>query len=373
MSVIAAFFLVVYFGVSTFLTPYTRQHIPDAIFYKSKNADKPTTVRSTVVKVEGEELLVRLEEGPRMDDHVRIKYVQSMDPKPGDRVLIHVLPGGELSQYTTSHWRVPGIIGLAFLFVLLVFSISGRRGAASLVGLAISIGVIALGLIPAVLNGANAFWASVVSAFIIATLAIMTAHGWRWRTVVSLASIFTILGLTVLLAMLGEKMGYLTGIYDETSALLQIRDMSIDMRGVLIGGIIIATLGVLDDVVTTQTATIDELYKAQPKLTVRKLIRHGLSVGNEHVVALVNTLALAYVGVSLPIILSIVVNMNYNNSLLFLFNSEFIAQEIIRTLVSGMALVAAVPLSTVVAAVLIKHQSEIFAKLKIARRKKRRT
>src|SRR5690606_30788086 len=145
----------------------------------------------------------------------------------------------------------------------------------------------------------------------------------------------------------------------------------IDVRGLLIGGIIIATLGVLDDVVTTQTATIDELHKANPRLSFWQLVQRGYAVGTEHVIALVNTLALAYVGVSLPMVLSITLS-SQSQSLLSILNSEFIAQEIVRTLVSSIALVLAVPLSTVVAAVCIARPSRLFAILAVVNKTKRR-
>lgn len=370
--VAAIIFAGIYSVVSQFVTPfrdYTKQR---SEFYVSKNAGKPTSLRATVVKGGDKEATVRIEEGPREGQEIKVKLV-NMNTSSGDRVLLSVAGDGEISQYTAAFWRIPGLLALVFIFILAVFIVSGRRGLASLGGLFISIGVIVFGLIPAILQGANAFIASVVTAFAIAAFAILTAHGWRWRTVVSLVSIFSILALTVLLALLGEHMGNLTGIYDETSALLQIHSTTIDMRGILVGGIIIATLGVLDDVITTQTATIDELHKANKSLPFRELFRRGQSVGNEHVIALVNTLALAYVGVSLPMILSITLNMSDNNPLLMIFNSEYIAQEIVRTLVSSIALVVAIPVSTAIAALLIRHKTRIFAILKGAKQTKRRT
>lgn len=372
-GVLAVVFVVIVAGVSAFVSPYQKQNIRNTEFYVAKNANQPTNIRSTVIKTTDDSATVRIEEGPRMDDLVSVKLAGQKSAQPGDRLLLSVLSDGSISDYATAFWRIPGMVALALLFIVVVFLVSGRRGMASLVGLAISIGVIIFGLLPAILAGANAFWASVGAAFVIAALSVVTAHGVKWRTIISLLSIFAILALAIGLAILGEHMGNLTGIYDEASALLQIHDGTIDMRGILIGGIIIATLGVLDDVVTTQTATIDELQKAQPKLTVIDLIKHGMSVGNEHVVALVNTLALAYVGVSLPTILSLIANSSQDTSMLMIVNSEFIAQEVVRTLVSGMALVAAVPIATIVAAIMINRKPQIFATIATVSRKKRRT
>lgn len=128
------------------------------------------------------------------------------------------------------------------------------------------------------------------------------------------------------------------------------------MRGVLIGSVLIATLGGLDDVVTTQVATVDELMNANTDQTNREVYRRALSVGGEHIAAVINTLALAYVGVALPTLLAMAVyySSQSGHSLVAFFNSEFIAQEVIRTSVSSIGLIAAVPLSTYLAVMILK-------------------
>ncbi|NLA42797.1 YibE/F family protein [Candidatus Saccharibacteria bacterium] len=352
-----------------YATPYNHVIDKKPIFYIPEKVQKHTHARATVESVEGDKIKVKINDGYRKGDTVEISRAGGKDPKPGDRILIGVSKSDGPAKYMTDFWRLPGVLVLAALFIWLVIVVGGKQGLMSMMGLLISIVVIGVGLVPAVLNGANAFWASVVAAFVIAILAILTAHGWRWRTIVSLISIFLILALAVGFALLGGWLGSLTGIYDDTSVMLHIYDRSIDMRGVLVGGIIIATLGVLDDIVTAQTAAIDEIHKAQPKLNYRQLFSHGQSVGREHVAALVNTLALAYVGVSLPVVLSMVANFDQSRSILMLFNSEFLSQEIVRTLVSSMALVVAVPASTAMAALLILRKDKIFAILKPNKRK----
>lgn len=346
-----------------FVSPYDTSIDKTESFYVSENAPSRTSARATVVAIEGGKGSVKIEDGARRGLIVDVTFI-SVRPTPGDRVLVDMDRSGLTNGYATEFWRIPGIALLTFLFILLVVIVGGKQGLMSIVGLATSVLVIAAGLIPAVLNGVNAFWACVAAAFAIAIISVVVAHGWRWRTGVSLLSILFILCVAVGFALLGGWLGHLTGIYDETSSLLATTESAIDLRGVLVGGIIIATLGVLDDIVTAQTAAIDELHKAQPKLTFSQLFTHGRSVGREHVASLVNTLALAYIGVSLPIVLSMVLNFDPTRSILLLFNSEFISQEIIRTLVSSMALVIAVPAATAIGAFLILHKNQIFATLK---------
>ena len=363
-GVVALLLLFVWF----FITPYNHgvERQRQGTFYASENEVKYTAVRAKVLSVDGKRGQVRVEDGVRKDAVIDVRFWQ-IEPSVGDRVLVDVERGGTVSDAATNFWRIPGIVLLAILFVVLIVVVAGRQGVMSIVGLLVSVGVIAFGLIPAVLNGVSAFWASVASAFVIALVSVVVSHGWRWRTAVSLVSILLVLSLAVLLALLGGWMGHLTGIYDEVSAALAFTaETSIDMRGVLVGGIIIATLGVLDDIITAQTAAIDELHKAQPKLTFTQLFLHGRSIGREHVAALVNTLALAYIGVALPLVLSLVLNFDSTRSIWLLFNSEFIAQEVVRTLVSSMALVLAIPVSTAIAAWAILHKQQIFATLKMS-------
>ena len=118
----------------------------------------------------------------------------------------------------------------------------------------------------------------------------------------------------------------------------------VNLRGLLLGGMIIGCLGVLDDITTAQTAAVDEIRKANPNLTSKQLLQSGLSVGREHIASLINTLALAYAGASLPLLLLFQTNETF--PLWVTLNSEFLAEEIVRTLVGSTTLLLAVPIST---------------------------
>lgn len=351
----------VWFG--QIVSPYKERRQVDHAFYAVASGDQNVVLRAVVQSVSSGEARVTLQDGPQQGQDVTVKN-SITNAQPGQVILVAARPDGSASSYAFSEWRIPGLLLLLGLFLALVFLVIGRRGIASVAGLFVSIIVITTGLIPAIMQGVNAFYASVIAAFVIATLSIIVAHGWRWRSVVSLMSIYIVLLLTVGLALLGGAVAYLTGVYDDTSAILRVQHIAIDLRGVLTGGIVIATLGVLDDVITAQTAAVDEIHNANPKLSIKELYRRGHSVGSEHVISLVNTLALAYAGASLPVVLAIIANANTYSSALLIFNAEFIAQEIVRTLVSSMALVAAVPIATLVAAVAIKKKRVIFAIIK---------
>ena len=132
---------------------------------------------------------------------------------------------------------------------------------------------------------------------------------------------------------------------------------NINFKGLLLGGIIIGTLGVLDDITTSLSATIEEIKKANPKYTFWELVKSGLRVGSEHISSLVNTLVLAYAGVSLPLFLFLILNP-MQHPLWTILNSEIIVEEIVRTLAGSIGLILAVPITTLLAAWLNTTKSQ---------------
>ena len=122
--------------------------------------------------------------------------------------------------------------------------------------------------------------------------------------------------------------------------------MQINLRGLLLGGMIIGALGVLDDLVTTQASAVFELHHANETFGFRELFRSAMRIGQDHVAATVNTLVLAYAGASLPMLLLFSLGRGEFGTLV---NFEFVASEIVRTLVGSLGLITAVPLTTVIA------------------------
>jgi uncharacterized membrane protein len=147
----------------------------------------------------------------------------------------------------------------------------------------------------------------------------------------------------------------LSGFGAEEAGFLQVAGVQLDTRGLLLAGIIIGTLGALDDIAIGQASTISELAKANPSLTWRALFTHGMTVGRDHIAAMVNTLLLAYVGAALPLVLMFTV---FAEPLGFTINREIIAEEIVRTLVGSLGLLAGVPLTSVIAAYAARRSGE---------------
>ena len=353
--------LIVAACLAAWLTPYrASSETPFAVEEQTYGS----FVRAEVTKLSGDSGQARILDGEQVNQRVEVRFYNDQ-PRVGSVVLIPEQTQVDEASTVTDVWRMPALIALVAAMIVLVVIIGGRQGALSVIGLGISIAVVAGYLIPQVLAGHSALVVSCIAAFAIATISILVAHALRWRTVISLLSIYTVLGCVVLFAVFAGWYTSLTGIYDETSSLLGIgAARSVDMYGILIGGIIIATLGVLDDVVTTQVAAVDELQKLKPRASWRELFTRGMSVGREHLSALVNTLALAYVGVALPTILILSPSVSTREQGLLNLNYEYIAIEVVRTVVSSIGIIFAIPLSTALAAVLVGKKRQVLGILK---------
>jgi uncharacterized membrane protein len=257
-------------------------------------------------------------------------------------------PTGEL-YYITDQYRITPMFILFGLFFVLVVIFGRLKGVLSILGLLLSLVILSNYVVPQILAGANPLTTSLIGALAIAVLSIYLAHGLSKRTTIALASTVITLCIAAVLSLIYVELTSLTGTGSEEAIFLRMGPLgSIDLRGLLLGGIIIGTLGILDDITISQTSVIVELKNANSKLHWKKLFSGGIAVGRDHVSSLVNTLALAYVGASFPLLLLFSFSKDIPSWLTI--NSEFIAEEMVRTLVGSTALILAVPISTFLAA-----------------------
>jgi uncharacterized membrane protein len=269
--------------------------------------------------------------------------------KIGDTIVISkTMINGEPAYYVEDSYRLPKVLAAVLVFLLVVLAFSRWRGVLSLLGLAISIAVIVKYVAPQILAGHSPLAVGLAAAAAIALASLYLAHGFNRRTTIALISTFITLGISVGVAVLFVTMTRLFGYGSEESVYLQFGATGhIDLQGLLLAGIILGSLGVLDDITTAQSATVDELKKANPAFSFKELYRSASSVGREHISSLINTLFLAYAGVSLPLFL--LFQTNASQPIWTIINSEFIAEEIIRTLVGSITLIVAVPITTALA------------------------
>ncbi|MFE9996134.1 YibE/F family protein [Streptomyces avermitilis] len=270
----------------------------------------------------------------------------------GEKVVVAYEPSApkNLQYSVTDVERKFPMALLAGIFALAVVVVGRMRGVMALVALAISFMVLTLFILPAILEGSNPLIVAVVGASAIMLIALYMCHGLSART--SVAVLGTLLSL-VLIGLLGSQfIGWaaLTGNTDDNTGLIHGLYPHIDMSGLLLAGVIIGSLGVLDDVTVTQTSAVWELHQANPTMGWRGLYRAGIRIGRDHIASVVNTLVLAYAGAALPLLLLFSIAQS---SVGTVANSELVAEEIVRTLVGSIGLVASVPVTTALAALVV--------------------
>jgi uncharacterized membrane protein len=270
----------------------------------------------------------------------------------GDRVVLSYaadVPEGLAYQFADFQ-RSEAMWLLAGLFVLAVVALGRWKGLRALLGVGVSLVVIVVFLLPALLLGDPPILVALVAASAIAFLALFLAHGFNQRTAVALLGTLIALGLTGGLAVAFVELTRITGLASEEALLLQASSGIIDFQGLLLAGIMIGALGVLDDVTVTQVAAVWELKLADRRFGAWELYRRAVNIGRDHIASVVNTLALAYAGAALPLLLLFT---QAQRSFTSVVTGEAVAVEVVRTLVGSIGLVAAVPITTGIAAVVI--------------------
>ncbi|GGX16478.1 membrane protein [Streptomyces lomondensis] len=277
---------------------------------------------------------------------------QSRQLHEGQEVVVAYEPSAPRDlQYSVTdvNRRLPMGL-LAGIFALAVVVVGRLRGLMALVALAISFLVLNFFILPAILQGSNPLVVAVVGSSAIMLIALYLCHGLSARTSVAVLGTLISLLLIGILGSLFIGWAALTGNTDDNTGLIHGLYPTIDMSGLLLAGVIIGSLGVLDDVTVTQTSAVWELHEANPSMGWRGLYRAGIRIGRDHIASVVNTLVLAYAGAALPLLLLFSIAQS---SVGTVANSELVAEEIVRTLVGSIGLVASVPVTTALAALVV--------------------
>ncbi|GAU66782.1 hypothetical protein SSP35_03_04300 [Streptomyces sp. NBRC 110611] len=270
----------------------------------------------------------------------------------GQEVVVAYSPKApkELQYSVTDVDRTLPMWVLAAVFAFAVVVVGRLRGVLALVALAASFIVLTLFILPAILQGSNPLLVAVVGGSAIMLIALYMCHGLTARTSVAVLGTLASLLLIGLLGSLFINWALLTGETDDTTSLVHGLYPGLEIRGLLLAGIIIGSLGVLDDVTVTQTAAVWELKEADPSAGRRALYGAAMRIGRDHIASVVNTLVLAYAGAALPLLLLFSIAQS---SVGTVASSEVIAEEIVRTLVGSIGLVASVPLTTLLATLVV--------------------
>ena len=303
-------------------------------------------------------LLVRIAEGEYEGETFNVEYGtrQIRDDmimiKEGERVLVTIssLPDGSRSAYFTDFYRRDSLFVLFGIFCAVSILISGWKGVRSLAGILLSLAIIVLIVLPGIQEGRDPLAVSILGSFLFVGFSLYIIYGWTIKTHSAVLGSFIALTITGLLAFLFVNVSQLTGYGDENMFLIsEFTQNALNVRSLLLAGILIGTLGVLDDLVISQASAVFELYRSSPNQTFEQLYKSAMNIGQDHIAATVNTLVLAYAGAALPMLLLF---SFHNVDLGLAINLEFIAEEVVRTLVGSLGLFAAVPITTVMASLI---------------------
>lgn len=267
-------------------------------------------------------------------------------PEVGEEVLITIGQdqNNVLTAYFTDFVRARPVWILLATFAVFSVIISGWKGVRGLIGMGFSLVVILYYILPNILQGKDPVLVSVTGAFVLLASTLYLVYGWTLKTHAAVLGTFISLILTGLMADYFVNLTRLTGFGSEDALfLIQAQDVQINLRGLVLGGMLIGALGVLDDLVITQASVVFEIHHTDPGLKFRWLFQRAMRVGQDHVAATVNTLVLAYAGAALPTLLLFSISGTAFSQLI---NLEFVTEEVVRTLVGSLGLFASVPITT---------------------------
>jgi len=269
--------------------------------------------------------------------------------RAGDNVQLLRTPAqhGQPVSYTFDTIdRKTSLFWLGVCFVLVVVAVARLRGLMALVGLVVSGLTIYYFLLPALLAGEPAIPVTAVTASAIMFVVLYTTHGPSLRTSTALAG--TLVGIVLTAGISTLSIGYtnLTGVADETGGMVATFAGGLDFQGLLAAGVILAGLGVLNDVTITQASSVWELRAASPDMSRRHLFVRAMHIGQDHIASTIYTIAFAYAGASLAVLMLLTI---YNRPLLQLISGEPLAEEVARTVVTSIGLILAVPITTAIA------------------------
>lgn len=240
---------------------------------------------------------------------------------------------------------------LLIIFIATVIIFSGKQGVKSLLGLLGSFLVIMYILLPGLMRFGSPILFSIIVSMIILFFAVIITHGWNRTSFISLVGLSTTMIITALLAYFSVELGQLNGYVSEEAVYVNFNSGGfIDVKGILLGGIIIGVIGVLDDIAITQVSIVKQLWYSNPHQNRREVFKRAITVGKDHTSSLVNTLVLAYTGVGLPTLL---LYRGLDISFLYAINTEQLAAEIVRTLAGSIGIILCVPITTYLAILFI--------------------
>lgn len=287
--------------------------------------------------------------------------IRPEDLPPGTAIVLvrYLQTAGEPEAWAWYDYARTVPLGvLAVLYGVVVVAVAGMRGLRALLGLAFASVVIAVFVLPALLQGSDPLLVGLTGSSAIMFVVLYLAHGLSRRTTTALLGTFAGLGATAVLGAVAARSARISGISVEENYRLAQLTGNLDgtaLRGLFLASVVLAGLGVLNDVTITQASAVWELRAADPHAGIRDLFSRGMRIGRDHIASTVYTIAFAYAGAALPVLLLVQV---YRLPVMQMIGSGEFAEEIARTLVGSIGLVLAIPLTTIIAALVVATEPE---------------
>lgn len=272
---------------------------------------------------------------------------RKIEYESGDKVVVEKLDvNGEDYYIITDFQRTGHMLFLFLVFASLSILVGGRYGVYSIFAMVFSFFSIFKFIIPQIAMGRNPIFVTIIASLFIIPVTFYLSHGFNKKTHIAIFSTILTLIFTSILTGISVSAARLTGYASEEAMFLKAFSENINMKGILLSGIIIGFLGVLDDVTVSQSSIVEQLKRSKRTYNSGELYKDAMKVGRDHITSMINTLVLVYAGASMPLLL-----LFYNNPqpIMEVVNMEIIADEVIRTLVGSIGLILAVPLSTFIA------------------------
>jgi len=320
------------------------------LFPQSAQALGEETWAGEITTVKEQSVEVTLQDGSTVSaSHLSPDGTLFFNLIPGDKVMLvtNAAPGADFPYLVSDYDRRQSLLTLSLLFVLVTLTITRLWGLKSIVGMLFSFFLIFKMLLPQIVAGQDPIFVTILTSLFIIPATYYLSHGVNRKTNAAIVGTVLALIITGLIAALFVQLAHLSGLASEEAGfVLAFFGESINVRGLLLAGIILGTLGVLDDVTVSQAAIVTELFRANSRLTRRELFVRAMKIGHDHISSMVNTLVLVYAGASLPLL---ILFLDSSQSLSVILNHEIVAEEIIRTLVGSIGLILAVPITTAIA------------------------
>ena len=272
----------------------------------------------------------------------------------GDEILISQMIDAEGNEiyYIVDYIRTKSLGILFAIFTVLAVLVGRKKGFLSLLSMALSFLIIFVFLLPQIEQGKDPILTTILTSMIIIPITFYLSHGFNKKTTIAIVGTIIALIITGILSVIFSNLVHLSGAESEEVLFLQgMNNTTYNLKGLLLAGILIGTLGIMDDITISQTSIVHQLYDLKKDISTKELFKRSLELGRDHIASMINTLILVYAGASMPLLLLF---LSDDRTFSEVISLEVVSTEIVRTLVGSIGLILAVPITTYLACYFVK-------------------